>query len=154
MQGPPGCFINRSPRTASLRFGEDCRKLGFTVEAAETKKDRSNAKKGSDLIQAVAALDQRIAELQKEIKSKERWEWVEKKRQDVVDEMDNVLTRVNYDEEMELGGKGAVEMKADDGTGTMRNIEHTVWGQVIVGAEVENALLEKLVNQRRLIAGD
>jgi hypothetical protein len=61
---------------------------------------------------------------------------------------------VNYDEEMELGGLGAVEFQADDGNEEKHDIKHEVRGQILVGAEEENAELERILEQRRLLAGE
>ena len=61
---------------------------------------------------------------------------------------------MNPDEEMELGGKGAVEFFADDGTSKKEKVSLTVAGQQLVGAEEENELLAKLLDQRRMLTGE
>ena len=45
-------------------------------------------------------------------------------------------------------------IRADDGRSTKTRQEHTVRGQVIVGAEAENAELEHLLQQRRALVGE
>jgi len=147
---------------ASLRFGEACRQLG---DCSSSTKDgeggrgrgiggNNSGKKGSDLAESVRVLDLKIAEVREQIKKKERWEWREAKREHVVDTMDTANTAMNPDEEMELGGKGAVEFFADDGTSKKEKVSLTVAGQQLVGAEEENELLAKLLDQRRMLTGE
>ena len=42
----------------------------------------------------------------------------------------------------------------DDGSATKIRLAHSVRGQVIVGAEAENAELERLLQNRRALLGD
>lgn len=130
----------------SLRFGEMC----STV--AHERKDQAQV--NSAVTDALTQIDTEIREVEELIRKKERWETREHKRVDVVDEMDNGTTVCNKDEEMELGLKGAVEFKADDGKSTKQQVEITVRGQVLVGAEAENARRDELLKRReKLVAG-
>ncbi|KAH8097407.1 hypothetical protein JL720_298 [Aureococcus anophagefferens] len=129
----------------SLNFGEGLRRLRGDGEA------RGGA--GAAISAALRAIDARAAELQRLIAAKERWEWRDAERTDVVDEMDTGGA-VLVDEAMEMGGTGAIEILADDGKSTKVAHAHTVRGQVIVGAEAENRELEALLDQRRALLGE
>lgn len=115
-----------------------------------------NASHDNALLLAVQALDQKVCQLQSEIKAKERWEWRAKKRRDVVDALDVALTKTNFSEQMELGGMGAVEFCDKKGALDTRKdtVEHEVWGQVLVGAEEEGEELARVLEQRRLLLGE
>lgn len=67
--------------------------------------------------------------------------------------MNNVAVKVLEEEEMELGGKGAVEVQVDDGSSKKHTTEHKVRGQVLVGAEEENARREELIQMRLKLLG-
>ena len=60
---------------------------------------------------------------------------------------------LHEDEEMDLGGFGAVAIAEDDGNATLLETEAEVSGQVLVGAEVERARLEALLDKRRRLLG-
>jgi len=102
---------------------------------------------------ALAAIDAELRDVEQAIRQKERWEWRARTKKDVVNEMDAGGTVMNKDEVMELGGAGAVEFHADDGTSMKREIEHQVWGQVLVGAEAENVRREELLKRRQRLLG-
>jgi len=102
---------------------------------------------------AVAQIDKEITEVQKEIKAKERWETRTTVKKTVVRAMDTGETTLNQDEDMELGGKGAVVFLEDKGDDTKHEVEATVSGQVLVGAEEENAKLAELLAKKRRLLG-
>jgi hypothetical protein len=62
-------------------------------------------------------------------------------------------TTLNEEENMELGGKGAVVFAEDKGDDTKHEVEATVTGQVLVGAEAENAKLAELLAKKRRLLG-
>eukprot|EP00930_Biecheleria_cincta_P095275 TRINITY_DN87253_c0_g1_i1.p1 TRINITY_DN87253_c0_g1~~TRINITY_DN87253_c0_g1_i1.p1 ORF type:complete len:771 (-),score=144.92 TRINITY_DN87253_c0_g1_i1:251-2563(-) len=130
----------------SLRFGEMC---GTVEQEMAGPSDDANAA----VQDALKRIDSEIEQLEAVILKKEKWEWRETVRTDVVDELDNAVVKVNEDEEMELGGKGAVEVQADDGTSKKHTTEHKVWGQVLVGAEEENKRREELIQMRLKLLG-
>lgn len=131
----------------TLNFGEVFRRLRGT--------DGDARDSGGAITAALRAIDGRVAALQVAIAAKERWEWRTTSRTDVVDAMDTGGTRVVDDEAMELGGAGAVEILPDDGNATLLDTgSHDVRGQVIVGAEAENAELADLLDQRRALLGE
>jgi len=103
---------------------------------------------------ALKRIDGQIKELEAVILKKERWEWRQTTRKDVVDALDTGGVECNTDEQMELGGQGAVEFKADDGSSKKHSIEQQVWGQVLLGAEEENARREELIQMRLKLLGD
>lgn len=138
---------NAEETVQSLRFGEMC----ACVEQERGPNTRDiNAAVGSALRQ----IDTEIKEVEALIRQKERLEWRTTTRVDVVDEMDTAGALCNKDEVMELGGAGAVEIKADDGASKKRTIEHQVRSQVFVGAEAENARREELLKTRRRLLGE
>lgn len=133
----------------SLRFGEMCGQVehGRRQGAVDT---------SAAAVRALRQLDDEIAEVTAAIRANERWEWRRSVRVDLVDEDDEATTRVNANEEMELGGLGAVEFLPADAASSRakREVEHEVWGQVIVGAETERARLESLLDRRRRLLGE
>jgi len=129
----------------SLRFGELCGRIEH-VRAARS--DHS-----TDVIRALEQIDDEVAEIQRLIREKERWEWRQTVRTDVVDASTAATARLNTNEEMELGGLGAVEILPDSSV-EHREVEHRVWGQVLVGAEAEHVQLEALLDQRRQLLGE
>ncbi|KAJ1454008.1 P-loop containing nucleoside triphosphate hydrolase protein [Pelagophyceae sp. CCMP2097] len=131
----------------SLNFGAACRELSTSrIDAVRGDGDVA-------LAAAIRQIDSRVRALQVDICQKERWEWRETHRVDDINDMAASATALVDDEEMELGGKGAVRILADDGSSTRTRHSHTVRGQVIVGAEAENAKLENLLDQRRALVG-
>jgi kinesin family protein 5 len=128
----------------SLRFGEQCSLVERTGDGAGV----SAAVKA-----AVAQIDMQVLDLQKEIKAKERWETKTTVKKTVVRGMDTGGTELNQEENMELGGKGAVVFAADKGDDTKHEVEATVVGQVLVGAEEENAKLASLLEKKRRLLG-
>lgn len=130
----------------SLRFGELCSRV-------EQRRGGQAPDVGEAIAQAVERIDVELKELEANIRSKERWEWRATQRAHVVDEKDTGGTVCHKDEVMELGLKGAVEIRADDGTSAKNTVEHTVWGQVLVGAEAENARRDALLLQRQKLLG-
>ncbi len=151
---------NAVETVSSLRFGEACRRLGENhmfmmknMSSNDSNPGNMKKKKDSSILLAIQQIDKRVLELQKIIKSKEQWVWRKKVRQDKITEIKST-TALNENEEMELGGKGAVEFLKDDGNEEQHEIEHEVLGQVLVGGEEENKELEKILEQRRLLAGE
>jgi len=130
----------------SLRFGEMC---GTVEQERAGPSDDANAA----VQDALKRIDSEIEQLETVILKKEKWEWRETVRTDVVDELDTVAVKVVEDEEMELGGKGAIEVQADDGSSKKHTTEHKVWGQVLVGAEEENTRREELIQMRLKLLG-
>jgi len=128
----------------SLRFGEMCR----SVEHQAAVTDSSSAVRS-----VLRQLNTEIAEVEEAIKAKERWETRVTKRQHVVNELNGGTTKLNTEEEMELGGFGAVDFIPDDGTSTRVVVEHEVVGEVLVGAEAERERLEELLDRRRKLLG-
>jgi predicted RNase H-like nuclease (RuvC/YqgF family) len=102
---------------------------------------------------AVAQIDQEIKKVQEEIKKKERWETRTTVKKTVVRGMDTGETTLNKEEDMELGGKGAVVFAEDKGDDTKHEVEATVVGEVLVGAEEENAKLAALLEKKRRLLG-
>lgn len=139
---------NADETVQSLRFGERCscvqQERGYAAAP-----DANTA-----IAQALKAIDIELKEVEAEIRQKERMEWRAKVQTHVVNEMDAGGTVCNQDEVMELGGKGAVEIHADDGTSLKHDIEHRVWGQVFVGAEAENARRDELLRRRQRLLGE
>jgi len=132
----------------SLRFGELC-------SAVEHERSKDTSKEdGAAVKEALLRIDVEIRELEAAIRQKERWEWRETIRVDVVDEMDGDMVVCNEEEEMELGGRGTVEIKADDGRSQKKTMEHKVWGQVLVGAEDENARRDELIATKAKLLGE
>mmetsp|Transcript_20528 Transcript_20528/g.44836 ORF Transcript_20528/g.44836 Transcript_20528/m.44836 type:complete len:744 (+) Transcript_20528:56-2287(+) len=131
----------------SLRFGEMCR-------AVEHERSSGKVDVGVAVEAAVARLDAELLAVETTIRKKERWEWRQTTRAHVIDEKNAGATVCHFDEEMELGGQGAVEICADQGNSEKHTVEHTVWGQVLVGAEAENLRREELLRQRRLLVGE
>jgi hypothetical protein len=131
----------------SLRFGEMC----SCVEQDRAEANGNDV--GSALSEALTQIDTQIAEVEKDIRAKEKWEWRKTIRTDIIDEMDTGAAVVNRSEIMELGGAGAVEIAADDGASKKRTVDHEVWSQVLVGAEAENARREELLKTRQLLLG-
>lgn len=137
---------NAEETVQSLRFGEMCR----LVEHEQTDTmDISGA-----LADALGRINDEIEEVEKLIRQKERWEWRETVRTDIVDANDEATTRV-VGEEMELGGLGAVEiLPADEALTDRRTVEHRVWGEMLVGAEEEHERMEALLLSRRQLLGE
>lgn len=129
----------------SLRFGESCR----LVERSAKDDCVSEAVQA-----AVAAIDAEVKEVEALIKQKERWETRTTKKKVVINAMDTGATQLNKDEEMELGGKGAIVFHADDGKATQLEAESEVTGQFLVGAEEEHSRLEALLDKRRCLLGE
>merc|ERR1712232_1361613 len=102
---------------------------------------------------ALRRVDAELKEVEAEIRAKEKWEWKKTVRVDVIDEKDTGGTVCHSEQEMELGGFGAVEIAADDGASKKRTVEHEVWSQVLVGAEAENARRDELLKQRQRLLG-
>eukprot|EP00931_Biecheleriopsis_adriatica_P030039 TRINITY_DN17735_c0_g1_i1.p1 TRINITY_DN17735_c0_g1~~TRINITY_DN17735_c0_g1_i1.p1 ORF type:complete len:776 (+),score=178.69 TRINITY_DN17735_c0_g1_i1:28-2328(+) len=130
----------------SFRFGEMC-------SSVEHEKGGGAQDVGAAVQDALKRIDSEIKDLEAVILKKERWEWRQTTRKDVVDELDTAGVVCNKDESMELGGLGAVEIKADDGSSKKQTMEHKVWGQVLVGAEEENARREELIQMRIKLLG-
>jgi len=132
----------------SLRFGEMC---------SYVQQDRSSGvvpDANNAVSQALKAIEAELRDVEAEIRQKERWEWRAQTRTHVVNEMDAGGTVVHANEVMELGGAGAVEIQDDEGTSHKHEIAHQVWGQVLVGAEVENARREELLKRRQRLLGE
>jgi len=131
----------------TLRFGRMC-------GSVEQESKGSSLDTSAAVSQAVQQIDAEIREVEALILKKERWEWRAKTQAHVVDEKDTGATVCHHEEEMELGLKGAVEILADDGESKKQVVEHQVWGQVLVGAEAENARRDELLRRRlRLLGG-
>jgi len=130
----------------SLRFGEMC-------SSVEHERKDGAAGTSEAVAQALQSIDEELKELEKAIRQKERWEWRRTTRKHVIDEKDTGGTVCNKDEVMELGGKGAVEIGVDDGRSRKQEVEHEVWGQVLVGAESENERREELLRRRQRLMG-
>jgi kinesin family protein 5 len=133
----------------SLRFGEMCSAVQHDVKKGGGHDDTNAAVK-----EALRQIDVELQEVEGEIRAKERLEWRSSVRTDIIDEMDTGGTMCHKNEAMELGGQGAVEIAADDGASKKRTVEHVVWSQVYVGAEVENAHREDLLKRRAQLIGD
>jgi len=131
----------------SLRFGEMC-------SSVEQERGGASQDPTAAVNDALKRIDGQIKELEAVILKKERWEWRQTTRKDVVDALDTGGVECNTDEQMELGGQGAVEFKADDGSSKKHSIEQQVWGQVLLGAEEENARREELIQMRLKLLGD
>jgi len=131
----------------SLRFGELC---GRIEHIRATRSDHS-----TEVARVLKQIDDQVAEIERQIREKERWEWRERVRTDIVNTSTAATARLNSDEEMELGGLGAVEILPDSNSSTEhREVEHRVWGQVLVGAEAEREQLEALLDRRRQLLGE
>lgn len=130
---------------ASLRFGESCR----LVERSSRVDSVSEAVRA-----AVVKIDAEVKEVQALIKQKERWEARTTVKKLLVNAMDTGSTKLNPDEVMELGLKGAIEIHADDGKATLLETENAVTGQFLVGAEEEHLRLEALLDKRRCLLGE
>lgn len=130
----------------TLRFGEMC---------SAVEHERSNAVRdvNAEVTKALTQLDDEIKDLESQILKKERWEWKMTVRQDFINEMNTAGAVCHYNETMELGGAGAVEIRADDGVSTKLKVEHKVWSQVAVGAEAENARRDELLATRQRLLG-
>jgi len=131
----------------SLRFGELCSCVQH--EGVTGKKDANTA-----VAAALKQIDAEIKDLEAIMLKKERSEWKTTKRVDVIDEMDTAGAECNLDEQMELGGKGAVEFKKDDGKSKKMTQEHEVRSWVTVGAEAESARRDELIRTRQRLLGD
>mmetsp|Transcript_105782 Transcript_105782/g.188174 ORF Transcript_105782/g.188174 Transcript_105782/m.188174 type:complete len:758 (-) Transcript_105782:32-2305(-) len=132
----------------SLRFGEMC---------SSVEQERGGAASQDPcaaVSEALKRIDGQIKELEAVILKKERWEWRQTTRKDVVDALDTGGVECDTEATMELGGKGAITMKADDGSSKKHSIEQQVWGQVLVGAEEENARREELIQMRLKLLGE
>jgi hypothetical protein len=131
----------------TLRFGEMC-------SYVENERVEGNDDVGAALSEALGKIDAEIKDLETAIRAKEKLEWRKAIREDVIDEKDTGGTVCHYGEKMELGGAGAVEIAADDGTSKKQTVEHEVWSQVFVGAEAENARRDELLKQRQRLLGE
>lgn len=131
----------------SLRFGELCQSVRHTKEGKEHEQASEAVR------EAVKQIDTELREVEAQIRSKEKWEWRRTVREDVIDEKDTGGTVCNSHEVMELGGVGAVEIHADDGSSKKQNVQHEVWSQVLVGAEAENAKRDALLKKREQLMG-
>lgn len=143
---PDNCHAEETVQ--SLRFGEMCSRIEHVQKVA--------ADPTSGIAKALLQIDEEIAEVELLIREKERWEWRERVRTDIVDASNAATSKMNAEEEMELGGYGAVEILPDDGSGPAEKetITHTVLGQVLVGAEDERSRLEALLERRRKLLGE
>jgi len=143
---PDECHAEETVQT--LRFGETCSLIEHVQQASF---DPSSA-----VTKLLRQLDQEVAEVERLICQKERWEWRERLRKDVVEDASTSATsKMVPNEEMELGGFGAIEILPDDRSGAdRREVQHKVRGQVLVGAEVERERLEALLEQRRRLLGE
>lgn len=131
----------------SLRFGEICSRVEHV--------HRMSLDPTAAVAKALEALSEEINDVQAVIRQKERWEWRQTLRADAVDTNDEATSKVQHGEEMELGGLGAVEIvPVAESTVNRQRVEHVVWGQQLVGAEVEHARLEALLDQRRRLLGE
>lgn len=130
----------------TLRFGEMCSSVEH--ERVGGAKDTNAA-----MADALRSVDSELTELEAKIREKEKLEWRKTIRTDVIDEMDTGGSLCHKEEVMELGGAGAVEIQADDGTSKKRTVEHEVWSQVYVGAEAENARRDELLMTRQRLLG-
>lgn len=130
----------------SLRFGEMCGDVEHSGQAST--RDVSSA-----VAEALRQIDAEIKEVEGLIREKEKWEWRKTTRLDLVDDKDTGETQCHKGELMELGGAGAVEIQADDGTSKKEVVEHAVWSQVLVGAEAENARRDDLIKKRMKLLG-
>jgi len=131
----------------SLRFGELCGRVEHVRRGVTCP--------STAIAQALKSIDDEVADVEAIIRQKERWEWRKKTRTDVVgDVSEAATTRVLTSEEMELGGFGAVEILPDQGDAVKEQVEHEVWGQVLVGAEEERERLESLLDRRRQLLGE
>jgi len=138
---------NAEESVQSLRFGEMCSRIEHVQRAAS---DPTN-----EVAKALRTMDIEIGEVEAQIRSKERWEWIQTVRKEVVDANDEDTTKLQSNEVTELGGFGAVEFKpASADEVDLQEFEHKVWGQQLVGAEEENARLEFLLEQRRKLLGE
>lgn len=131
----------------SLRFGEMCSRV--QQERSHGAAPDANAA----IAHALEAMDNELKAVEAEIRQKERLEWRAKTQVHIVSELDAGGTVLKKDEICELGGAGAVEFHADDGSSIKREVEHQVWGQVFVGAEAENARREELLKRRQRLLG-
>mmetsp|Transcript_24887 Transcript_24887/g.71388 ORF Transcript_24887/g.71388 Transcript_24887/m.71388 type:complete len:782 (+) Transcript_24887:73-2418(+) len=138
--------VHAEETVQTLRFGKLC----SSVEQERTAREPDAS---MVISQALEQIDREIAEVEAEIRSKERWEWRKRVEVHYVNEMDTGGAVCNKNEEMELGGLGAVEILPDDGTSQRRQVEHEVWGQVLVGAEAENDRREELLRRRQVLLG-
>jgi len=86
----------------TLRFGEMCGRIEHV--------QRVTADPTSAVAKALRQIDEQVREVERSICEKERWEWRQTARTDVVNANDAATTRMLAEEEMELGGYGAVEM--------------------------------------------
>lgn len=131
----------------TLRFGEMCSRI---EHVQRVKQDPSSA-----VAKLLQQIDDEVADVERRIREKERWEWRETVRKDRVDASTAATGRVIEGEEMELGGFGAVEfLKPDASLAEHEVVEHRVMGQVLVGAEEERAQLEELLERRRRLLGE
>jgi len=133
--------VHAEETVQTLRFGQMC-------SSVEHERKDTGLDAGAAVSQAILQLDAEIKAVEAEILQKETWQWRVKTDTHVVDEMNTGGAIVNKDEEMELGGAGAVEISADDGQSKKHSVEHDVWGQVLVGAEAENRRRDELLNRR------
>lgn len=128
----------------SLRFGEDCR----LVERSGAKAHISDAVRS-----AVAAIDSEVKEIEGIIKEKEHWATRTTTKAVVVSAMDTGGAVLAAEEEMDLGGKGAVVFGEDTGDATALAAEAQVTGAYLTGAETERARMEALLDKRRRLLG-
>lgn len=129
----------------TLRFGELCSQIEHVRDG---KSDPSK-----EMMKVIKQIDDQIEDVEGRIREKERWEWRQKVRTDVVDANDEATAKLNRDEETELGGFGAVEFVANEQRQDVE-VQHAVWGQVLVGAEAEREEYEALLERRRQLLGE
>lgn len=139
--------IQAEETVQTLRFGEMCSKIEHVQKATS---DPTNA-----VGKALRQLDEEILEVEDLIRQKERWEWRETVRKDLVDASTAATSKMNAAEVMELGGLGAVEiLPASADEIQQEEVQHVVRGQVLVGAEEERERLEALLDRRRKLLGE
>lgn len=138
--------VHAEETVQTLRFSDLCSRVKY-----EHQKSAEHA--GAAAAQLLRSLDAQIAEVEAEIRQKERMEWRSRVRTDRLGQNQAPTTRVLAAEEMELGGYGAVEILPDSGEGPTEQVEHEVWGEVAVGAEEERARYEVLLERRRRLLG-
>lgn len=147
----------------SLRFGETCSHI---KQVQKSTSDPSSAIK-----KALQQIDEKVAEVERQIREKERWEWRQTVRTDMVDASGTSTWGKSWAHAQGLVAKGedmetiiedaVVESRTDAPAETLpeltevelTEVEHKVWGQVLVGAEEEHEQLEALLEDRRRLLG-
>jgi kinesin family protein 5 len=146
----------------SLRFGETCSHIQQV--------QRNTSDPSSAIKKALQQIDEKVAEVERQIREKERWEWRQTVRKDMVDASEISTWGKSWAHSqglLESGDMGTifddavVETRTDAPAETLpevvevefTEVEHKVWGQVLVGAEEENKQLEALLEDRRRLLG-